>query len=235
MTRTAPPRRNSTYRYDSRVPTDANHRDAAAPRTQAERRATTEARLLDAAFQIVAEHGVRSVTTAAVGERAGYSRGIVNHHFGSRDRLMARLAAAAQGRFTPDASGRTGRARVLRTVEQYLTGMADDPGSMRVFLRLWTASVGDEEPSLGAAFADRDASFRAYFIEALTDGHADGSIAPHVEPEGTAVALVGLVRGIAMQCQVDPELAADGRVRSAALALIDGGTSASPRGHSATR
>lgn len=195
------------------------------PRTQTERRAATEARLLDAAFRIVAEHGIRSVTTAAVGERAGYSRGIVNHHFGSRDRLMARLAEASQGRFTPDTSGRTGRDRVLRTIEQYLTAMADDPGSMRVFLRLWTASVGAEEPSLGPAFADRDVEFRAYFIEAISDGHSDGSIGSHVDPEGTAVALVGLVRGIAMQCQVDADLAADGRVRSAALALIGGGLS----------
>ena len=64
---------------------------AATPsRTQAVRRAATEARLLDAAFSIVADYGVRAVTTAAVGELAGYSRGIVNHHFGSRDQLMAR-------------------------------------------------------------------------------------------------------------------------------------------------
>jgi AcrR family transcriptional regulator len=166
-----------------------------APRTQADRRATTESRLLDAAFRIVAERGVRAVTTAAVGELAGYSRGIVNHQFGSRDRLMIRLAETAQARFTPNPTG----------------------------LRLWAAAIGDEEPSLREAFTHRDAFFREHFEHAIAEGVTDGTIRTDIDPPSTAVALVGLVRGIAMQAQVAPDLASDDRIRAAALALVDRG------------
>lgn len=202
---------------------DAKPPAAAPSRTQAERRATTEARLLDAAYSIVADHGVRAVTTAAVGELAGYSRGIVNHHFGSRDRLMARLAEAAQGRFAPDPGPKRGREHVLCVVDDYLATVRSDPRDMCVFLRLWAAAIGNEEPSLRDAFTRRDAFFRDYFEDAIAEGLADGSIHGDVDAAATAVALVGLVRGIAMQCQVDPALAEDDRVRTAALALIDGG------------
>jgi hypothetical protein len=44
-------------------------------RTQAERRAETERRVLEATMTIIAEHGVHAVTAASVGEAAGYSPG----------------------------------------------------------------------------------------------------------------------------------------------------------------
>jgi TetR/AcrR family acrAB operon transcriptional repressor len=46
-------------------------------RTQAERRAEAEQRLLEAAKQVISEHGVSAVTFAAVAAQAGYSRGII--------------------------------------------------------------------------------------------------------------------------------------------------------------
>jgi AcrR family transcriptional regulator len=205
-------------------------RDPVPARTQADRRAATEARLLDAAYRIVAERGVRAVTTAAVGQRAGYSRGIVNHHFGSRDKLMMRLAEEAQGRFAPDPGDLPGRDRVLSVASSYLEVMRADGAVMRVFLRLWSAAVGDEEPSLTAAFRERDRHFRDYFAAAITDGRADGSVESNVDPAATATALVGLLRGIAMQYQVDPGIADDERIRAAAVALIDGGISSRTAG-----
>src|ERR1700761_265772 len=122
--------------------------ERAARRTQAERRAATRQRVLDAATALVASHGSRAVTMAAVGELAGYSRGIVNHHFGSRAELMVRLAEAAQRRFVPDPGGRRGREHVLRVVQDYLAMLDSSPRDLRVFLRLWAAVVGNDEPDL---------------------------------------------------------------------------------------
>ena len=70
-------------------------------RTQAERRAETERRLLEAAMDLVAAGGVGAVDARPVGAEAGYSRGIVNHHFGSRQALLDALARDVQGRFAP--------------------------------------------------------------------------------------------------------------------------------------
>ena len=65
-------------------------------RTQAERTAETRRRVLDAAAALVASHGAHAVSLAAVGEAAGYSRGIVNHHFGSKGRLLEELIRYTQ-------------------------------------------------------------------------------------------------------------------------------------------
>ena len=72
-----------------------------ARRTQQQRRDQAETALLNAAAELAVEHGVRSLTLARVGERAGYSRGIVTHHFGSKRALLERLARATQTGFVP--------------------------------------------------------------------------------------------------------------------------------------
>src|SRR4051794_25726847 len=59
-----------------------------ARRTQQERREEAERKVLAAATALIAQHGSRVLTLAEVGEAAGYSRGIVSHHFGSRENLL---------------------------------------------------------------------------------------------------------------------------------------------------
>jgi len=58
-------------------------------RSQAERRASTRAALLDATLACLIERGYGGTTTAEVEHRAGVSRGARLHHFSSKARLMA--------------------------------------------------------------------------------------------------------------------------------------------------
>src|SRR3954451_8966911 len=73
-----------------------------ARRTQRERREETERKVLAAATALIAQHGSRALTLAAVGEAAGYSRGIVSHHFGSRENLLRAVMHHAQAFTLPD-------------------------------------------------------------------------------------------------------------------------------------
>src|SRR3954465_8821227 len=96
-----------------------NYDATAMTRTQAERRAEAERKLLEAAMHLVAERGVRAVTLAAVGERAGYSRGLVTHHFGNRQGLLDALTLDLQNRFQPPETDTRGLARLLEMVDAY--------------------------------------------------------------------------------------------------------------------
>jgi AcrR family transcriptional regulator len=58
-------------------------------RTQEERRAATRAALLDAAIDCLVAHGYEGTTTGRVCELAGVSRGAHQHHFGTREALVA--------------------------------------------------------------------------------------------------------------------------------------------------
>jgi AcrR family transcriptional regulator len=60
-------------------------------RTQDERKADTRARLLGAAAELFAEHGVDAVSVDAVAEAAGRTSGAVYAHFGSKQGLLIAL------------------------------------------------------------------------------------------------------------------------------------------------
>jgi AcrR family transcriptional regulator len=53
-------------------------------RTQAERTAMSDKAMLDAAIDLILEHGTDKTTLAAIGEKAGYSRGLATYRFGSK-------------------------------------------------------------------------------------------------------------------------------------------------------
>ncbi|MEU0498141.1 TetR/AcrR family transcriptional regulator [Mycobacterium sp. NPDC006124] len=165
-------------------------------RSQAERRAETRRRVLDAATTLVASRGSRAASLAAVGEAAGYSRGIVNHHFGSKARLLEELIKHTQ-QFDVPAESPTGLGRLTAFVEAYLNGMHDRPARSEAFLTLWAESTG-AEPTLAPLFAERDAWFRDFLAQDIRRGLEDGSIGGHVNPQYAAVALIGQLRGAAM-------------------------------------
>ena len=165
-------------------------------RTQAERRAETRRRVLDAATSLVAQHGSSAVSLAAVGEAAGYSRGIVNHHFGSKARLLEELIRHTQQFDVPSESA-TGLGCLTEFVAAYLGGMHDRSPRSEAFLKMWTESA-NLEPSLASLFAERDAVFRDHLAQQIRAGVGDGSIDPDVDSDLAALAIIGLLRGTAM-------------------------------------
>ncbi|MFE0417236.1 TetR/AcrR family transcriptional regulator [Streptomyces tendae] len=172
-------------------------------RTQAQRRAEAEAALLRAAAELMDEQGVRSLTLARVGERAGYSRGLVTHHFGSKQALVERLAQTAQAGFVPGLDGLPpGLDRLLRLIDGYVGQLGRMNVLNRVFLLLWAEAA--TSPDLAPVFRERSEAFRADLREDLTAGIAEGTIRPDVAPDETATALFAQLRGIGMQQLVDP-------------------------------
>ncbi|MEU2686786.1 TetR/AcrR family transcriptional regulator [Streptomyces hygroscopicus] len=172
-------------------------------RTQQERRDRAEAALLNAAAELVVQHGVRSLTLARVGERAGYSRGIVTHHFGSKQALIERLARATQTGFVPGLDDLPpGLDRLLRLINGYLGALGDIGLMHRAFLLLWAEAATASE--LTPIFRERDEAFRRDLRSDVAAGIADGDVRPDAEPDGVAVAIVGQLRGVGMQLLLDP-------------------------------
>jgi len=190
-------------------------------RTQVERRAEAERRLLEAAMELVAERGVRAVTLAAVGERAGYSRGLVTHHFGNRQGLLDALTRELQRRVRTPETDSTGLTRLLELVDAYLDDLHSRALAARVFLVLWAEAI-TAETDLRPAFASRDASFRATLEECLREGIAAGEIRPELDPEAVAHAIVGQLRGTSLQI-LSVEDADLERVRRSVLVLLERG------------
>jgi AcrR family transcriptional regulator len=167
---------------------------AVGTRTQRQRREETERRLLDAAAALVAVGGSRAVTLQEVGRLAGYSRGIVNHMFGTKEALLAALVAGAQQRVGPPPASSPGLGRLRQRAARYIDQISAGDEHARAFLLLWAESVG-ATPQLRAMFTERDTLFAREIREDLTAGIADGEIRPGIDIEGTTLALIAVLRG----------------------------------------
>ena len=166
-------------------------------RSQQERRAETERRVLDAAMTLIAERGSRSVSLADVGRLAGYSSGIVSHHFGGRGQLRAAGVDRAQ-RFDVPTTGTSGLDQLTALVSTYLTTLRERAPAPQAFLLLWSEAIASD-PVLAPLFAERDTWFRDLLAGYVRRGIDDASIRPDADPGAVAVSLVGLLRGVGMQ------------------------------------
>jgi AcrR family transcriptional regulator len=174
-----------------------------ARRTQKQRRDQAEAALLHAAAELVVDQGVRSLTLARVSERAGYSRGLVSHHFGSKQALLERLARTTQTGFVPGLDDLPpGLDRLLRLIDGYLAALGEVGVLNRAFLLLWAEAATASE--LSPIFRERDEAFRADLRDDVAAGSSDGTIRTDVEPDEVAIAIVGQLRGIGLQRLLDP-------------------------------
>ena len=171
-------------------------------RTQQQRRDQAEAAFLNAAAELVVEEGVHSLTLARVGERAGYSRGLVTHYFGSKQALLQRLACATQSGFVPGLDGvPPGLGRLLRLIDGYIGALGQLRMMNRAFLLLWAEAATAAE--LARIFRERDEAFRAGLREDVAAGVADGTVRPDVAAGDVAVAVLAQLRGIGLQRLVD--------------------------------
>jgi AcrR family transcriptional regulator len=139
----------------------------------------------------------RALTLAAVGEAAGYSRGIVTHHFGSRENLLRAVMRDARTFTLPD-PGDSAADWLAEMIRAYLENITRRTPSAAAFLQMWGEAIA-ADPVLMPLYADHDASFRRLLADKVRDGIRDGSVRADADPAAMAVSLVGLLRGIALQ------------------------------------
>jgi AcrR family transcriptional regulator len=209
----------------------------AARRTQAERRSRSEEALLDAAAELIAERGVEGASLASIGGRAGVSRGLPTHHFGSKDTLVARLAERAQegiaAAFLDRLGGESrtledlsGLEVVYMTVDAYLQLFEDPADDVRALIVMW----GSTFPSLSSVSGMVDAERRSYvgLSEVIAGGQQDGSIRPDLDPAAAAVLVFGMMRGVGALLLTDSQVTDMRQVRRTCRDMINNALEATP-------
>jgi AcrR family transcriptional regulator len=205
-------------------------------RTQAERRAASERRLLLATAELVVERGLAGASMAEIGARAGTSHALVTHLFGSKAGLVERLNALVDEFYGERAgaavAGLPGLDALVETARRYLALVTGPDVLGRVHVVLWAEAIaGSTEIQPSRVAWDRH--FRDGIARVLTDGIADGSVRAGIDVAAVSVAIVGLVRGVSMQLLLDPAAAdlatAQGVVGEAISALVRPAAPRTPR------
>jgi AcrR family transcriptional regulator len=176
-------------------------------RTQAERTATSDDRMLRAAMKLIGQRGYRGTSLAAIGEEAGYSRGLVNERFGSKDGLLWVLVKnmmRAYRREVRETQGRViGVARLCSLLDNHRRALElEEP--IRALYALMFEAMGPI-PQLQPEFQKLHHSFRTDIERILHEGIDAGVIRDDIDPPAQAAILLGALRGVAFQWLLDRE------------------------------
>jgi AcrR family transcriptional regulator len=176
---------------------------------QRERSERSTRALLDAAGEVIAEVGYENMTLAAVGERAGYSRGLVTARFGSKQNLLKALVERMTTGWThrnvlPRTAGSTGLEAVITLLDAIRAQAERDPRALRVLYALMFEALGPNE-DLRAHFVEFHRTMRSDIAKLLRRGLRDGSVRTGIDPTVEAVCIVGGLRGVAYQWALDPD------------------------------
>jgi AcrR family transcriptional regulator len=179
-------------------------------KTQGERRGEAEQRLIEAAAAMVSEAGPAKVTVANVGERAGYSRGLVSHHFGSKRALMQRLVESVTYQFREalfDQQQSSDALTELRTlVDIYFDVVSDLQPINRARLVLWADAVANPSDDIRPAMVNADQEFREEIEKRLHQAIATSQVPPNVNAHGLATVIIAMLRGVALQSLIDHDI-----------------------------
>ncbi len=177
-------------------------------RTQAERTATAHRRMIRAAIGLIARQGYTKTTLAQVGREAGYTGGLVSHHFGSKEGLLRELVGRITSRFygdqlRPATKDRAPLEALLATADTYLNELVVREDRMRALYVLMGEALGPVS-EIDEIFVELNRGFRQSTRELIQQGIDAGEIRGDLDPDAEAGLVVGMLRGVALQWIADP-------------------------------
>jgi AcrR family transcriptional regulator len=190
---------------------------------RSERRARTRHQLLEAAARVYARRGFEVATLDEVAEEAGYTKGAVYDHFGSKEKLLLALldeqlsAQIAEQIELFDASTPTAE-RPRAGADRWMKELVEDPVPFRLLLETWVRAQRDEElaPRVVAGMDAWRATLRSFGAQRGSDQAHEVS---EVLLEQTANLMLALGLGLGMIKLIDPDSVSE-RLLGAANVLL---------------
>jgi len=176
--------------------------------TQAERTALSDFRMLEAATELILEHGTHNTTLREVGERAGYSRGLASNRFGSKEGLFDQLVRDFNRRWADEllqtvgeSTGLPAFSAALDAVEHFLLNRSNE---MKALYILWFESMSSHD-EVRKRLARNHTAYRRDAERWVREGIDEGTIRPTINPQSFAVEFASLIFGLIYQWLVDPD------------------------------
>lgn len=188
--------------------TTSNTVNSETGRTQAERTALAHSSMIEAAIELLNTAGIQGTTLVAIGDMAGYSRGLATHHFGSKAGLfrmvLKQVSAAWNEELTRQLDDTTGLQAITKAIDSHLAHALKHPEYIRAQNILWGAAM---DPS--SEFKPNVAEFMRIQRESVAawirGGQASGEIHQNINPERVAEQYYGGLIGINSQWLVSPD------------------------------
>jgi TetR/AcrR family transcriptional regulator, transcriptional repressor of bet genes len=182
--------------------------------TSGDRRAQLE----DAALACMAQGGILHFTIDKVCAKAGVSRGLITHHFGSKDGLLAAVYARMYGAMLDAIEERvTGQPRIVTLVEAMMSPPQFAPDQLNIWLSLWGEIATN--PTLQKEHRKHYATYRADVATAVQEVKEERGVT--VDADALALSLICLIDGLGLQRCIDPTVLDADQARTACYGLLE--------------
>lgn len=176
--------------------------------TQAERTALSDRKMFEAAIELINERGTQKTTLKEIGERAGYSRGLANYRFGSKDGLMLELFERFDERWKEHLQDYIDNMRGLEAIRQASSALRDflkkESSYLRAMYLLWYESLGHES-DMRRLLAEHHDVYRHDAKRWIEEGIEAGEIKPDTDSVQFAAQYCAFSFGIVYQWLVNAE------------------------------
>jgi len=175
---------------------------------RSERRARTRVALLEAAARVYAREGF-DATLDQVGEEAGYTKGAVYDHFGSKENLLVALldeyltAEIADQVALFDPAKETSE-RPRAGAEHWMEQLRSDPAVFRLFVELWVHAQRDDR--LRRRLVTGMTAMRATFKGFAAERSSISGLSPsEADAEWFATVMLAVSVGVGMIALLEPD------------------------------
>lgn len=178
-------------------------------RTQAERTALSDRKLIQAAVELMVARGIQGTTLQAVGEKAGYSRGLATHRFGSKAGLFAKVLEVASadwlGRVQAAVGDRVGLDALCAATDAAERFFLEQPEEVRAMYLLWFLSL-DPSADHRVNLANVHHAQRRDVAAWIRAGQRARMLDASLDPDRVAEQYAASMAGIAYQWLANPKM-----------------------------
>lgn len=173
--------------------------------------------LVDAGLKCLAEGGILAFTVDNICRVAGTSRGLIVHHFGSKDALLAAVYAAAYDRLLGRVTQQDVPLSLTALVEAIFSASSFNRESLNIWLALWGQIA--TSPALQAEHRKHYALYRESVARAI--GEAARTKGITVDSYDLAVGFISLVDGLWLEQCIDPSLLSATRAKEICFRYLE--------------
>ena len=177
--------------------------------TQAERTALAEEKMVNATIELLNTVGLAGTTLIAIGESAGYSRGLASHHFGSKSglfrKVLRHITAVWTEELESNLAGKKGLNALLAALDAHRDHHLHFPQHARAMYILWSASF-DPASEFKPNIIEFHRLQRAAAADWVFSGQETGEIRTDVNPVSFAEQFYASLLGLNFQWLVNPDI-----------------------------
>jgi len=190
------------------LPMSTDLERASASLTQAERTAISDRAMIEAAKDLLLANGLDKTTLAAIGEQAGYSRGLASYRFGSKAGLFDEICKSISRNWldylTERVGEQSGIEAMCTALDTFFAFISEFPRDAQVLQILYggAASPSAEYRQTSVSIHQRQLDDVAAWVKGGID---DSSVREDIDPASVAAQYIAYISGMTYLWLINPE------------------------------